>query len=440
MLEVDPTVIHPEELVARVRRRLGKPVEAVNGAGAPVSAEATSELKQLDDNVRQLHAGWYPGEVSISSHRKLVGPALVFGKKAVRKLLKWYVDGRWTRQSDFNGAVTRTATDLARLSRSAQGQIAELKSEMAERENKLVERLTALESSHEAEIARLRHDVAVLVEHVRGEFGPIAQAVSAMREEQTYLASRVSKLGQVQSSTFNVQGSIDNLKPQTLNLEPSPSPSPSADIDYVLFENRFRGSREGILGHFAQFVPYFEASFEGRGRVLDIGCGRGEMIELLQARGVDVLGVDLDAGMVAFCADRGLPVVHADAIAYLQDQPDASLGGIFMSQVIEHLTTAQWAHFLDVARQKLRTGGCLIIETINPGSFFAMAHSFYKDLTHVRPVHPETLKFVAETKGYRETGILWLSTHPAVEKATDETRALAETVFGHMDYALVAHR
>lgn len=428
MLEVDPTVIHPEELVARVRRRLGKPVEAVSGTGAPVSAEATSELKQLDDNVRQLHAGWYPGEVSISSHRKLVGPVLVFGKKAVRKLLKWYVDGRWTRQSDFNGTVTRTATDLARLARASQGQIAELKAEAAEREAKLVERLSALEAAHETEIARLRHDVAVLVEHVRGEFGPIAQAVNAMREEQTYLASRVSRLHAGAPA-----------QPQAAPAPAAPAEG-GADIDYVLFENRFRGSREGILGHFAQFVPYFEASFEGRGRVVDIGCGRGEMIELLQARGVDVVGVDLDAGMVAFCADRGLPVVHADAIAYLQDQPDGSLGGIFMSQVIEHLTTAQWAHFLDVARQKLRAGGCLIIETINPGSFFAMAHSFYKDLTHVRPVHPETLKFVAETKGYRETGILWLSTHPAVAQATDETRALAETVFGHMDYALVAHR
>jgi hypothetical protein len=69
-----------------------------------------------------------------------------------------------------------------------------------------------------------------------------------------------------------------------------------------------------------------------------------------------------------------------------------------------------------------------------------MAHSYYKDLTHVRPVHPETLQFVAETKGYRQTRLLMLSPHPAVATATDDTRALAETVFGHMDYALIAHR
>lgn len=432
MLEVDPTVIRPEELVARVRRKLGKPVEPMAGAPAAQAGPSGQGLKHLDDHVRQLHTSWYPGEVSISSHRKLIGPMLVFSKKLVRKALKWYVDGRWTRQADFNGAVTRTATEQAQLHHAAFAELAALKAEIIasrEAQEALAAQVAALQAAQEQEISRLRHDVAVLVDHVRGEFGPVSQSVHQLREETMYLASRVNRLSKGEA-------------PQAMPVQAPQAAAPEggADIDYVLFENRFRGSREGITAHFAQFVPYFEACFAGQGRVVDIGCGRGEMIELLLARGVEVIGVDLSAEMVAYCADRALPVLHGDAIAYLADQPDASLGGLFMSQVIEHLTTAQWAHFLDVARRKLRPGGCLIIETINPGSFYAMAHSYYKDLTHVRPVHPETLQFVAETKGYRQTQLLMLSPHPAIATATDDTRALAETVFGHMDYALIAHR
>jgi O-antigen chain-terminating methyltransferase len=261
---------------------------------------------------------------------------------------------------------------------------------------------------------------------MESEHVELTKTVAALREENFALSARLRQRPQ----------------PVAMTAAPGVEPPPALAtdlIDYVLFEYRFRGSREAIAEHFQRFVGFF-----GRGgRVLDIGCGRGEMVELLCARGCDVLGIDLDEGMVADCVERGLPVTQADAIIHLGSCENASLDGVFCSQVIEHLTTTRWAELMDVARRKLRPNGCLVIETVNPGSFYALAHAFYKDLTHVRPIHPEALQFVARSQGWRDTKLLMLSPHPLLEGSEGRdpaVNALVDTVFGHMDYALVAYR
>src|SRR6188472_231332 len=111
--------------------------------------------------------------------------------------------------------------------------------------------------------------------------------------------------------------------------------------------------------------PYVD-DFRGAAPVLDVGCGRGEFLGLLREAGIEARGVDADADMVAFARGAGLDVVQADAVAYLEGLDDGSLGGVFAAQLVEHLPPAALLRLLQLAARKLRPGGLLVAETINP--------------------------------------------------------------------------
>ena len=151
------------------------------------------------------------------------------------------------------------------------------------------------------------------------------------------------------------------------------------------------------------------AYFAGQSDVLDIGCGRGEFLELLKQDGVSARGLDLNPEMVEVCRARGLDATNADARDYLRGLPDGSLGGIIALQVIEHLEPAYLAEMLALAYDKLRPGARLILETINPACWVAFFESFIRDLTHQKPIHPETLQFLLQANGFSNVEIVFRS-------------------------------
>jgi O-antigen chain-terminating methyltransferase len=150
--------------------------------------------------------------------------------------------------------------------------------------------------------------------------------------------------------------------------------------------------------------------------------------------------------MVEFCRSKGLPVILDDGIHQLEHTPDSSLKGIFCAQVVEHLLTAELEQLVRLASQKLQEGGMLIVETINPRSLFAVGNHFYADTSHVRPVHPETLRFICEQVGFGLVQLEERSPHPAVDLIKGLSRdtlgeavdALIRSVFGYQDYAIFA--
>jgi O-antigen chain-terminating methyltransferase len=167
--------------------------------------------------------------------------------------------------------------------------------------------------------------------------------------------------------------------------------------NYFLFEEQFRGTREDIKQRQLAFLPYFENC----SRVLDIGCGRGEFLEILKEHAIGGIGVDSDPDMVAYCRSRQLEVEHSDALAYLETLEDKSLDGIFIDQVVEHLEPDYLIRLLVLCHQKMKFGYHIVVETVNPLSFVSFAN-FYIDLTHKRPVHPETLQYLVSAVGFRE--------------------------------------
>ena len=181
--------------------------------------------------------------------------------------------------------------------------------------------------------------------------------------------------------------------------------------------------------------PYLD-DLRNAGPVLDVGCGRGELLGLLRDAGIEARGVDADADMVAYARGEGLEVEQADAIAYLEGLPDESLGGVFAGQVVEHLPPATLFRFLELAARKLRPGGLLLAETINPLSPLAL-RSYFADLTHAQPLVPETLALLAGQAGFKAVETRFLN---APRHADDVDERIREILFAPLDYAIVARR
>src|SRR5205823_5576958 len=172
-------------------------------------------------------------------------------------------------------------------------------------------------------------------------------------------------------------------------------PAAAAVPDYFAFESKMRGSTADVR---EKQKPYVD-DFRDAAPVLDVGCGRGELLQLLKESGVEARGVDADADMVAYARGEGLQVEQADALAHLDAQPAGSLGGIFAGQVVEHLPPPVLFRLLELAARKLRSGGLLVAETINPLSPLAL-RSYFADLTHAQPLVPETLALLARQAGF----------------------------------------
>ena len=201
--------------------------------------------------------------------------------------------------------------------------------------------------------------------------------------------------------------------------------------------------------------------------MLDLGCGRGELLAALREAGITARGVDANADMAAIARERGLDAVQGDALAFLSAQPDDSLGGVVATQVIEHLEPAYLIRLIETASHKLRRGAPLVLETINAACWLAFFSSYLRDFTHVRPVHPETLQYLLRANGFERVEIRYSAPVPdhmkmrtfdlpaelagATDPAAKALGALAHAVnanavilnnlmFTHLDYAAIGCR
>lgn len=225
---------------------------------------------------------------------------------------------------------------------------------------------------------------------------------------------------------------------------------------YVGFEDRFRGSQDTIRARLLDYVPLFQ----GRSDVLDVGCGRGELLDLFRQAGIRARGLDVNHEMVEACLARGLDAVEGDLLGYLESLPDGSLGGLIAIQVVEHLEPSYLMRALDVAFHKLRPGSPIVLETINPACWFAFFSSYIRDLTHVRPIHPETLEYLLTASGFSLARIAYRAPYPEAEKlqplgaSQTDTAVVADFVatfnanverlngllFTYLDYAAIGER
>ena len=208
-------------------------------------------------------------------------------------------------------------------------------------------------------------------------------------------------------------------------------------FDYGRFAERFRGTEEYVKAGQAFYLPYFE----GRQNVLDIGCGRGEFLEMMRDAGVAASGIDLSEESVATCRHKRLSAAVADLFVYLENLPEASLDGIFCSQVVEHLEPSRLPEMVRLCASRLQRGGVIAIETPNPECLAIFATHFYLDPTHHRPVPHPLMAFYLEEFGIGNIEVRKLApaadSMPSVKSLPEDFR---EAFFGGLDYAVLGKK
>jgi len=290
----------------------------------------------------------------------------------------------------------------------------------------------------------------------------LEQATRTILAGQEEIRTAVAALRQtVQNLTRTVEHLGGTAAPGAAAAAPEPSRPPGrtgGSLEsgwYVGFEDRFRGSDAEIRGRLEAYAPVFQDT----SGVLDIGCGRGEFLSLLRARGISARGIDANPAMVDVCREQGLDAVQADALSYLRSVPSGSLGGLFAAQVIEHFEPEYLTQFVKAAFDALRSGAPIVLETINPGCWFAFFESYIRDITHARPIHPDTLKYLLVASGFQQVEIRYRAPYPDVDKLQPIREAPAdpaaleqiETInanvekinrllFTYLDYAAVGRR
>ncbi|MBI2466670.1 MAG: methyltransferase domain-containing protein [Candidatus Rokubacteria bacterium] len=374
---------------------------------------------ELEHHLTVLNDAWdTAAEPEIQSHRRLIGPVIVAAKRLLRRLTKPYITLVLTRQVEFNSrllhllnAFVPPATELSR-------KLGELSLDVHER----------LTTEHAEELQRHRE---------------LAQRLDALVGELAAL-----------------RGALDRGRAPTPGTLPPPPAVPAgaaalpADT-YVAFEDRHRGTREEIRHRQRSYVDLFPD-----GPVLDVGCGRGEFLELCREAKIEARGTDIDPGMVARCREAGLDAQQGDALAHLAGLPDGSLGGVFCSQVIEHLSPEAFVALVRLAYAKLRPGAVLLCETPNPACLTVFSGAFYVDLTHIKPIHPQAASFVLEAAGFREVEIRYVNPYPPdmrlqrleplwymrryeeafLQTLNENFARLNELLWGAQDYAVIGRK
>jgi SAM-dependent methyltransferase len=213
------------------------------------------------------------------------------------------------------------------------------------------------------------------------------------------------------------------------------------DAMYSEFEDLYRGTRDDIKSRQAvYFERILQIPQERRKLALDVGCGRGEFLELLSAYGFTAIGVDLNENMVTRCRDLGLDAQHGDALEYLKSLATDSHSLISAFHVVEHLPHKVLVALLDEALRALAPGGVLILETPNPKNLLVGSCNFYLDPTHLNPIPEQLLRFLVEARGFVNPEVIPL--HPVPDSARPlpglAPPYMNELLFGPQDYGVIA--
>ena len=282
------------------------------------------------------------------------------------------------------------------------------------------------------------------LERIAADVAALAQRIAAIEEmlDHLQLPPRLARLERRARS-------VPAARAET-TAAPTPAEASDQGVDYFAFEARFRGEEQTVRAR----QEVYRHHLERRRRVVDLGCGRGELLELMREAGVSSYGVDTEPDFVDLVSRKGLEVRREDVIAHVEDLAPDDVDGIVASHVVEHLPPAVVGRLVVAAAAALGEGGVLILETPNPESLLAGSINFHRDPTHLRPVHPDTLAFLCESAGFRDVQILRLSPVPQRERLPvpapgDDSLArhvdhiaeqLNEIVYGWQDYAVIARR
>jgi 2-polyprenyl-3-methyl-5-hydroxy-6-metoxy-1,4-benzoquinol methylase len=271
------------------------------------------------------------------------------------------------------------------------------------------------------------------------EYGGTDQRIALLSSEVARLRRQIQRLE---------QGTVAGAPGPAQPTAAAPQPTADGGVDeqlYLAIEDRFRGDPALIRERHEQYVPFLADVADTDHPVLDLGCGRGELLTVLREHGVPAHGVDANRTVVEECREAGLDVSAGDLVEVLASMPDGAVGAVTMFHVVEHLPLGVLADVLTECARVLRPGGLLVAETPNALNFRVAATTFWIDPTHVRPLHPELLRLLAERAGFARMEDLFLheiGTRPDLSDRDDPlgrwVMDLSWSTDGPGDYGLLA--
>lgn len=383
--------------------------DARHSAGGVASSESAENAfdhlpwDKLNENLEAADAcKYFSGYWPLESNRRVFGKAIVFIKRAIRKLLKifmgWYIFPHYQQMSHFNGKVVNVIS----LER-------EILSMTVQQTQQISQRLATQESG----VQTLQSDLTKQEQETKATF-------SYMQEQMEGVQSKLrqqeeSALAGMQELTNKIEQLLrenEQLKMRLKKLENLPTDD---DAFYHDFEEKFRGSQDLIRERLRVYIPVLQKHIPdwSQGRFVDVGSGRGEWLDILRENGAsDYVGVDLNARQNAICEERGHHVVQMDCIQYLASLPDNSVDLVSGFQIIEHLCMSDLMDLLQESHRVLKPGGMVLFETPNPKNLMVGADMFYTDPSHKRPLDPTMVSFLVEWCGYTQVQCIDANSHP----------------------------
>lgn len=410
---------------------------------------ASEELRYLNEQFAYAHQARIAMS-NLSSHRKgLLGRCVILFKRKLFSFLSNSIFKEYfEREREYTAQLVRFLNTTAKYidARDAHN-FWEIIRKIDVDITRALERIERINDEQTGSIRSFERQLVDDLNSIRRE-------LIAVREN---ILKHEGELKVLDSVTRGLEGIIARA-----SAKPTLSPSSQNDTEtfkhderYLLLENRYRGSEKDIRERVSVYVPYFQGT---KLPILEIGGGRGELQSLFKEASIPSYTVDTDGAMVETTKSKGLDARHEDALRHLASLPDKSLGGIIAVQVVEHLPMPVLEHLCKLASDKVVSGGKIIFETINPKSVLALSSNYFRDPTHIWPLHPDTLSYMMTLQGLKIKEIKELSPVPVEggvepipsdEYLTPRWKILVESInrtfarlhallYGHQDYCVIA--
>jgi SAM-dependent methyltransferase len=417
---VDPVAdVDVVQIMRQIREQAGRQRQKFALSGA----ESPRPNRQMAEDLGFLQSAQDIAQTHISSHRKVVGEFIVFAKRLLQHLLSQVFE----RQSAYNAVNARLMTALCERVEHMEGQVASALEALRAEETAF---LDALRQTVTRQLEALAQQQQEALQALQTE---VAQQSRGRRAQERHLTQLVNE----------VRTRLTEPRPHEQRQPSTHEEARISDAFFAAFDEQFRGTRTATKERLRVYLPFLQEvkSVVGDHPVVDLGCGRGEWLELLQEEGIQGKGVDRNRVLVDECRQSGLDVVESDLLAYLCSLPDRSVGAVTGFHVVEHLPFALLLTVFDETVRVLQPGGIAIFETPNPQNMLVSTEEFYIDPTHRHPLPSSLLKFVAEVKGLARVKVLYLhpfpEAHQVQEAGLEVARRFNQLFYGPRDYAVI---
>lgn len=414
-----------------------------------------SRLPRIAREVRNFEALATMTAQQVAAEARVEQQSLAAPMRASIEKLRRQVEPLATAQSDLAGRIDAVAA-IAVSSKDRLDQVETIAATVASSNDRLgqVEAIAATVASSrdrldqtEAAAAELRESVSSLAAQL-SEHRNVDPELHRLQAEMVELRSRLhSHWRSIADQKLRLELLLTEARkrlPEPFDATQTETIANEAshllDAFYVSFEDRYRGTREDIKNRQKVYVPHARKAAEATGGdLVDIGCGRGEWLELLGENGLTASGIDLNRIMVEECHARNLKATLGDALAILRTFPERSLGAVTGFHIIEHLPFGILVTLFDEVLRVLKPGGMVIFETPNPANLQVAAERFYMDPTHLNPLPSDLISFIATARGFSKVEVLELHPMDWPDRDYDDPMLglLQRKLFGPQDYSII---